>query len=71
MTACLWMLDRFTVRHIYRESLSILACASSPFVVEGRMWNLIVLVPDHCLSFCSGSPFKHDYALALSGHMTS
>ena len=22
-----------------------------PFVFEGRMWDLIVSVPDHCLSF--------------------
>ena len=22
-----------------------------PFGFEGRMWDLIVLVPDHCLSF--------------------
>ena len=24
---------------------------SSPFGFEGRMWDLIVSVPDHCLSF--------------------
>ena len=23
-----------------------------PFVFEGRIWDLIVSVPDHCLSFC-------------------
>ena len=26
-----------------------------PFGFEGRIWNLIVSVPDHCLSFCFGS----------------
>ena len=25
-------------------------CASFPFVCEGRMLDLIVLIPDHCLS---------------------
>ena len=25
----------------------------SLFGFEGRMWDLIVSVPDHCLSFCS------------------
>ena len=25
-------------------------CASFPFGFEGGMWNLIVLIPDHCLS---------------------
>ena len=25
-----------------------------PFVFEGRSWDLIVLVPDHCLSFYLG-----------------
>ena len=27
-------------------------CASFPFGFEGGMWNLIVLVLGHCLSFC-------------------
>ena len=35
----------------FRESLSIVACASFPFGFESGMWDLIVLVPDHCLSF--------------------
>ena len=26
-------------------------CASFPFNFEGGLWDLIVLVPDHCLSF--------------------
>ena len=25
-------------------------CASFPFRFEGGMWDLIVLIPDHCLS---------------------
>ena len=29
----------------------VCVCASFPFGFEGGMWDLIVLVPDHCLSF--------------------
>ena len=25
-------------------------CASLPFCFEGGMWDLIVVIPDHCLS---------------------
>ena len=25
-------------------------CPSFPFGIEGRMWDAIVLVPDHCFS---------------------
>ena len=28
-------------------------CASSPFGFEGGMWDLIVFIPNHCLSFSS------------------
>ena len=24
-------------------------CPSFPFGIEGRMWDVIVLIPDHCL----------------------
>ncbi|MBV2113371.1 MAG: hypothetical protein KUF82_20660 [Candidatus Thiodiazotropha sp. (ex Ctena orbiculata)] len=27
-------------------------CASFPFGFEGGMWDLVVFVPGHCLSFC-------------------
>ena len=36
---------------VYPESLSICVCASFLSGFEGRMWDLIVLVHDHCLSF--------------------
>ena len=26
------------------------ACPSFPFGIEGGMWDVIVLIPDHCLS---------------------
>ena len=31
--------------------LSVFMCASFPFGFEDGMWDLIVLVPNHCLSF--------------------
>ena len=40
---------RFTVR-VYCERLSICVCAPFPFGSEGGICDLIVLVPDHCMS---------------------
>ena len=40
----------FHVRGIFLKTC--LSCF--PFGFEGRMWDLIVSVPDHCLSFYSG-----------------
>ena len=34
----------------------VCVCASFTFSFEGAMWGLIVLVPDHCLSFYFASP---------------
>ena len=31
--------------------MCVIRGASFPFAFDGEMWNLIVLVPDHCLSF--------------------
>ena len=36
---------------VLRGRLSSCECASLPFGSGGGMWDLIVLVPDHCLSF--------------------
>ena len=41
---------RFTARAI-RELLSVYVFSYFPFGFEGRTWDLIVSVPDHCLSF--------------------
>ena len=41
---------RFTAR-AFRKLLSIYVLSDFPFVFEGRLWDLIVSVPDHCLSF--------------------
>ena len=41
---------RFTAR-AFRKLLSIYVFSYFPFGFEGRIWDLIVSVPDHCLSF--------------------
>ena len=41
---------RFTAS-AFRKLLSIYVFSCFPFGFEGRMWDLIVSVPDHCLSF--------------------
>ena len=40
----------FTAR-VFRKLLSIYVFSYFPFGFEGRIWDLIVSVPDHCLSF--------------------
>ena len=48
---------RFTAS-AFRKLPSIYVFSYFPFGFEGRMWDLIVSVPDHCLSFyfaCRGS----------------
>ena len=37
----------------FRKLPSIHVFSYFPFGFEGRMWDLIVSVPDHCLSFYS------------------
>ena len=44
---------QFIVR-VFRERLSVCMCPSFPFDFEGYLWELIVSVPDQCLSFFSG-----------------
>ena len=52
MTTCLGkeLFIRFTA-NAFRKLLSIYVFSYFPFGFEGRMWDLIVSVPDHCLSF--------------------
>ena len=40
---------RFTVL-VFRGRLSNFVCPSFPFRIEGRMWDVIVLIPDLCFS---------------------
>ena len=37
--------------HVYLYSCALLVFNYFPFGFEGRMWDLIVPVPDHCLFF--------------------
>ena len=41
---------RFTAS-AFRKLPSVCVFGSFPFGFEGRMWDMIVSVPDHCLSF--------------------
>ena len=59
MTTCL---GKSCLFGFFRKLLSIYIFSCFPFGFEGRMWDLIVLVPDHCLSFT----FFY-YALFLHG----
>ena len=40
-------------------------CPSFPFGIEGMVWDVIVLIPDHCLSICQFYSFflegKHSF----------
>ena len=42
----------------FRKLSSIYVFSYFPFGFEGRMWDLIVSVPDHCLSFYFKLSFK-------------
>ena len=44
---------RFSAR-AFRKLLSVYVFSYFPFGFEGRIWDLIVSVPDHCLSFYFG-----------------
>ena len=48
-----WLFIRFTAR-AFRKRLSIYVISYFPFSFDGKILDLIVSVPDHCLSFyCS------------------
>ena len=53
------LLILFTARAL-RKLLSIYVCIYFPFVLGGRIWDLIVSVPDHCLSFYFTNEPPHD-----------
>ena len=36
---------------VFRECLSVCAFASFPYGFEGGIWDLIIFIPDHRLSF--------------------
>ena len=49
----------------FRKLLSVYVFSYFPFGFGSRTWNLIVSVPDHCLSFYFG--LKSDWTPVLSG----
>ena len=52
MTTCLGKSCSFWfTASAFRKLLSIYVFSYFPFGFEGMMWDLIVSVPDHCLSF--------------------
>ena len=51
MTTCLGKNCSFA--SAFRKLLSVYVFSYFPVGFEGRMWDLIVSVPDHCLSFYS------------------
>ena len=50
----------------FRKLSSIYVFSYFPFGFEGRIWDLIVSVPDHCLSFYF-SVFSTDIIQTLRG----
>ena len=58
------MFIRFTAS-AFRKLPSIYVFSYFPFGFEGRMWDLIVSVPDHCSSFYFGTG-KYDDILHFS-----
>ena len=55
MTTCLGKSCSFGLNaSAFRKPLSIYVFSYFRFGFEGRMWDLIVSVPDHCLSFYFG-----------------
>ena len=44
MTTCL--------EKLYVSFVKFCVCPSFPFGTEGGIWDVIVLIPDHCLSIC-------------------
>ena len=52
MTTCFGKSYSFGLPRVpHRKLLSIYVFSYFSFGFEGRMWDLIVSVPDHCLSF--------------------
>ena len=56
---------RIYVIHVYMKC-DLSQLSYFPFGFEGRMWDLIVLVPDHCLSCC----FTHSIVLLVQNDVT-
>ena len=51
MTTCLGKSCSFGLPRVFRKLLSVYVFSYFPFGFESRIWDLIVSVPVHCLSF--------------------
>ena len=59
MTTCLSKSCSFGLPRVpFGKLLTIYVFNYFPFGFDGRMWDLIVSVPDHCLSFYFSNRFK-------------
>ena len=60
--SCLQM-SQFTINQteLFRKLSSICVFRYFPFGFEGRIWDLIVSVPDHCLSFYSSFSSRQSF----------
>ena len=57
MTACLGKSCSFGLPRVpFVNSCQLMYLVISLFDFEGRMWDLLVSVPDHCLPFYSAQP---------------
>ena len=56
MNACRFYLNDISTLHTTMTiTMSVYVFSCFPFGFKGRMWDLIVSVPDHCLSFYFGN----------------
>ena len=54
----------------FRKLASIYVFSYFPFGFEGRIWDLIVSIPDHCLSFYFSFSAETRFALSNAGGKT-
>ena len=69
MTTCLGKSCSFGLPHVpfinCCQFMYLVTCINFPFGFEGRIWDLIVSVPDHCLSFFTLIVILNHYAYIL------
>ena len=75
MTICLGKRSSFGLMCVSFMNF-INLCSSFPFSFDGGLWNLIVLIPDHCLSIyfsclsdLASSPCTFQVHLASTGFL--
>ena len=62
MTICLGKRCSFGLLCVFFIGVcDLCVCPSFPFGIEGRMWDMIVFIPDHCLSIYSARQAASEY----------